>query len=282
MRLAGVGDNVLDIYVDDGVASPGGNALNVAVLAARKGAQSAYIGALGNDEAGRRVLAALQAEGVDVSHVRVCDGANAFAVVRRIGGDRAFGRGERGVSPFAPTDDDLEYLAGFDVVHSSYASGLERWLPRIAATTRLSFDFGHFTDHEYIASVMPGCWFASFSGADRSAEEIDWIRREAHDAGVTYLLITRGGGAAELSAGGVIVEEPVPKLIEVVDTLGAGDSFTANLAVALAEANQPDETQLRAIMRESHRLSAEICSHFGAFGHVAGIPDMGTVDLTAR
>ncbi len=67
MRLLGAGDNVVDRYRDLGLMYPGGNALNVAVAAARGGAAAAYVGAVGTDRAGDVVLAGLRAEGIDVS-----------------------------------------------------------------------------------------------------------------------------------------------------------------------------------------------------------------------
>lgn len=86
MKLAGVGDNVVDRYRDLGTMFPGGQALNVAVYARRAGVESAYLGVVGDDVAGRHVLGALVAEGVDTSHVQVRSGSNAFAEVALVGG----------------------------------------------------------------------------------------------------------------------------------------------------------------------------------------------------
>ena len=63
MRILGAGDNVVDRYVDLGTLYPGGNALNVAVFAARFGAEAAYLGVVGDDEAGRLVRRSLIEEG---------------------------------------------------------------------------------------------------------------------------------------------------------------------------------------------------------------------------
>ncbi len=50
--LLGLGDNTIDSYVDLSRQFPGGNAVNVAVLAACHGARAAYLGCIGNDDAG--------------------------------------------------------------------------------------------------------------------------------------------------------------------------------------------------------------------------------------
>ncbi len=48
----------------------GGDTSNVAVAAARQGAKSGYISAIGRDPAGEALLALWAAEGVDTTHVR--------------------------------------------------------------------------------------------------------------------------------------------------------------------------------------------------------------------
>ena len=55
----------------------GGVACNVARVAARLGAEVAFLGLVGDDEAGRKVRAALDAEGVDTGKLAICDAATA-------------------------------------------------------------------------------------------------------------------------------------------------------------------------------------------------------------
>ena len=59
MRLLGIGDNVMDAYLFQNKLYPGGNAVNVAVLAGRFGAQAGYLGILANDAPGRHFRTAL-------------------------------------------------------------------------------------------------------------------------------------------------------------------------------------------------------------------------------
>jgi fructoselysine 6-kinase len=60
VRICGVGDNVVDRYLELGLMFPGGNALNVAVFAKRAGAEAAYLGITGNDVLGEIVRRQLQ------------------------------------------------------------------------------------------------------------------------------------------------------------------------------------------------------------------------------
>ena len=49
VRVLGIGDNTVDIYVDQDVQFPGGNAVNVAVMMKRLGAEASYLGCIGTD-----------------------------------------------------------------------------------------------------------------------------------------------------------------------------------------------------------------------------------------
>src|SRR5438045_8321601 len=89
-RIVGLGDNTIDTYISAGLQFPGGNAVNVAVLSRRLGAETSYLGCLGDDEGGAILEAALQEEGVDLSHVRRLAGPNARARIAHDNGDRRF------------------------------------------------------------------------------------------------------------------------------------------------------------------------------------------------
>ena len=74
MKLIALGDNVIDYYHNTKECFPGGNAVNVAVHAARLGAQAEYLGSLGDDKMAHIVEKALRENGVDISHCPVLPG----------------------------------------------------------------------------------------------------------------------------------------------------------------------------------------------------------------
>ena len=53
MKFCCVGDNCIDYYVNEDIAKPGGNPVNVAVYIKQMGGDSSYVGAVGNDEFGK-------------------------------------------------------------------------------------------------------------------------------------------------------------------------------------------------------------------------------------
>lgn len=266
MRLAGVGDNVVDRYRDLEVWYPGGQALNVAVWANRYGLPSAYVGVLGDDPAGRHVLEAIRAEGVDDSHVRVVPGPNAFTDVVLVDGNREFVGSDVGVSRFTVSSDDLAWLADFDFVHASASSGLEEQLAAMAAVAPLSFDFSARRDTDYVDPILPHVTVAAFSLADMDdAGSEAWLERACR-SGARFSLATRGAADAILFDGHRHWRQPT-LATDVVDTLGAGDAFTARLLVGLLR-DEPHDVTLAA----AAAAAAATCSMFGAFGYPMTAP----------
>lgn len=261
MRLAGVGDNVVDRYLDLGTWYPGGQALNVAVHAHRAGLQTAYVGVLGDDAAGAHVRQAIRAEGVDDSHVRVAHGPNGYADVVLVEGNRRFVRSDPGVSKFFLTDDDLAWLSRFDLVHSSASSHLEDQLGVLAAVTLLSYDFSVRRDLGYVDSILPHVTVATFSlsGLDDSKTEA-WLERACR-RGPRWALATRGAEDAIVFDGQRFWRQPT-QATEVVDTLGAGDAFISRFLVGMLR-GEPCEATLAA----AAGAAATICSSYGAFGY---------------
>jgi fructoselysine 6-kinase len=239
---------------------PGGNALNVAVFAHRAGAQTAYIGAVGTDRAGRLILRALQEEGVDVSHVRVIDGPTAYADVVLVDGDRQFIGSFDGVSRFDPDAADLAFLQGSDLVHSSTYSGLDSWVAAVEGQLPISFDFSDRIDPAYVRTLAPQVMYALFSGSQLTAEAAEDLARWTVSLGAKVALVTRGvhGGIACIE--GRCWTQPMHPA-HAIDTLGAGDAFLAAFLVAHLQGTTPQEALARAT-----EAAAAVCTYHGAFG----------------
>lgn len=261
--LIGVGDNTVDTYIHQGVRYPGGNAVNVAVLAHRYGHPAAYIGWLGNDAAGRLILDALAQEKLDVSRCRMVPGPTSYSTVEVVDGDRVFGCGEHGVSnQIALTADDYEFIRQFDVVHTSVFSYLEDSLADLKRASRcLSFDLSDNREPAYLDAVLPHIDIALISCSDLPLEEQKTLMRSMHARGPRLVLATRGGEGAWVHDGQSFYHQGIVP-VEIVDTLGAGDAFAARFLVEVeAGVSIPEAMQLAA------QSAAENCTHFGAFGY---------------
>ena len=261
MSLVAVGDNVTDCYVERGLMFPGGNCVNVAVHAARAGTATSYVGVVGDDDRGRLLLDALRAEGVGTGGVRTRPGRTAYALVHHVDGDRVFGSNDKGVSLFRPTADDLAVVAGFDLAHTSYCSGLEDALPQLAAATAVSFDFNDRTGDGYADALLPHVRIATFSAAHLTGPECEDLLRWAYARGPVRVFATRGAQGAMAFDGDQLHVAPAVA-VDATDSLGAGDAFIGR-ALHGALAGEPTAVLLAAAVR----AGSAACRRLGGFGH---------------
>ncbi len=271
VRLLGLGDNTVDIYVDRNVMFPGGNAVNVAVLAKRLGADTGYLGCLANDVFGRLLHDSMSAEGVDLSRCRCVDGENAHVQVRHRDGDRVFVKSTPGVRAAYRLDaDDFAYVRSFDAVHSSYCSDNEEMIPAIAeAAGLLSYDFSYRWSGDLGARIAPHVDIAFLSFPDHDEAECLAVLRRWSSAGPRVVVMTRGSDGALAWADGAMHRQkivPAP----VVDTLGAGDAFIAGFLIRYLR-----DRAIRPALQNGAQAAAAACGWLGGFGHgvpIAGLP----------
>ena len=270
VRILAFGDNVVDCYRDQNLMFPGGNCVNHAVFARRAGADTAYAGAVCDDDAGRLIRRALIEEGVDVSSLRIEPGQTAYCVIETQDGDRVFVGANLGVSIIAPSSDDLARLSDFDAVHTGRSSHVDAWLPRFAGLTKVSYDLATVHDPERIERVAPHCFLLAFSAGGTAREEALELAQRARAAGARWSLVTRGVEGAHLVGEAGVCEVPA-QTVDAVDTLGAGDTYIASVLVGLLDNRQPE-----AILKEAADAAAKTCLMRGAFGHAAPM----SVDLS--
>lgn len=267
MKLIGVGDNVVDFYKDRGEIYPGGNALNVAVLAKRNGVtKSSYIGILGDDTAGDHVLKSLVSENIDVSRIRKAYGPNWESVVAlNDDGDRVFVSSNKGgvqsLVKLNFTEADLDFISSHDLMHTSVYSRIETDLPILAEMVPISFDFSSRREDEYIQTICPHIQYAFFSGSDLTKSECITFMHHVNELGTPFVGITRGAEGSLLLADGHIFEQPIINA-NVIDTLGAGDSFIAMFLTQFHQSRNAKEA-----MHVAATAAAKVCESYGAFGY---------------
>jgi fructoselysine 6-kinase len=260
MSIASAGDNVIDIYADSGRGYPGGNAINVAIAARRSGVPSAYLGAVGPDDAGAILRQALASEGVATERLRVLPGTTAWCEVRVVDGDREFGDLDVGVSRIKLAGPDLDYLAGFPVVHTGDNSMLEAQVADLAARTKVSFDFGE-RPREYVDELIGHVWCACFSASRLSADEATALADEMAALGPHLVLVSEGARGGQLVTGGQRFRARSHASV-VTDSLGAGDALIGGVLGSLVAGRSPHEA-----LTTGMALAARTIGHFGAFGY---------------
>jgi fructoselysine 6-kinase len=280
IRVLGFGDNIVDRFLDRGIEYPGGNCVNVAVLAHRLGAEAGYLGVFGDDELGNFVRACVEESGVDTSLSSTRHGPNGLTEIETVDRDRRFlgwnGGGVTTSDPVRLDDSSLAYAAGFGVVHSSAYSAVESELPKLrTADTLVSFDFSsesEFRSDEYLARVCPWIDLALVSCGGLSQTEVWEQLRTFHEHGAPLVLGTLGREGAVLFDGNSYFHSRASAVEgEFVDTMGCGDAYLAAFVVELLRSGwrrstRPSGSALHRSMKRASQFAAMQCSVEGAFG----------------
>lgn len=239
------------LLADDLVHAGGGPAATAAVAAARLGAPTAFIGAVGDDDDGDAIIAGLDAEGVDtdgVVRVRGARSASSVVIVDTSRASRAIVH--RPGPALVLADSARELVAAADWIHVDHAGwgAVHHWWQATAPRPRLSIDAGN-----PIEEFSP-------DGVDLFVPTIAALRRRYGDGDPAALLgraIDEGARAVVATDGAVgayalAEHQPflhVPGLSgSVRSTLGAGDVYHGallagvvrgcSIAEAMAEAGR--------------------------------------------
>ena len=157
--------------------------------------------------------------------------------------------------------DDLDYIKTFDVCHTSCFSSIEAELPTLAKSVAVSFDFSERLDKDYLRLVCPYLTYAFFSGSKLSEAEVAQLQQFCHGLGVKVVGITRGGEGAVFSENGVVYSQGIIPT-QVVDTMGAGDSFIAGFLTHYCQHGDMASTLAYAADR-----AANTCRQHGGWGY---------------
>lgn len=275
IKVIGLGDNVVDKYEHIKTMYPGGNALNFASYAKKLGIESAFLGAFGSDSESEHVQNTINELGLDISRCRYFEGENGCARVTLENGDRVFlGSNSGGVlreNGLNLTEDDLEYIKSFDLLHAGLYGYTEPELDKIKQLNiPISFDFSDDFTMEEVERIAPKVDFSFFSCSHLKTDEMLNLMMKVFRLGSKVVLITMGKKGALLYDGDKFYAQE-PELVEAIDTMGAGDSFiTAFLVnyISKVKENKLDkETIIKESLNEGAIFSAKTCLIEGSFGY---------------
>ncbi len=253
--VATVGDNCIDRYLPPvGLALAGGNAVNVAVQLCRQGLETAYFGAVGRDDAGRRIVARLKENGVDTFWMTERDEPTAWTdIAMGPDGDRIVAFEEFGACrPYRPDAEDMAVLKGMRHVHIG-------WLDDGGACRRALCAAGVSVSQDLAVNPGASGLAVAFASAGPSRERAEALRDAALAEGAGLVVVTMGA-LGSLASDGTIQAEMDVVPVEVLDTLGAGDTF-----IAAFLARRLGGGDLGACLLAARDAAAETCRHWGGF-----------------
>jgi ribokinase len=234
---------------------PGGKGANQAVAAAKLGGHVRFLGKIGRDDFGERLLESLSKDGVSVDQVVTDSSAPTGVALISVNGD-----GENEIivvsgSNMELTDEDLEargmLFDGAAVVllqleiplatveaaairaRAHGATVILNPAPAHVLPAGLLQQVDYLTPNETEAGILTGISVTDIASATEAGQVL-------RSQGVKTVIVTLGAGGALIVDGRGARHFPTRK-VEAVDTTGAGDAFNGALAFALADGRKLDE-----------------------------------------
>ena len=272
----------------------GGSPLNVAMGLARLGGKTAYFTKISTDLFGERMMAHLASEGIDTQLcLRSSQNSTLAMVALNEAGVPAYafyvnGTADRSIEahelPALPDQVQCIHIGSYTTATEPTASSLVAMVKREAAkrfvsydpNVRLAIEPNAQVWRDRMASLVGTAHLLKASDEDLellypgvSHETLakDWIAK-----GVRLAVVTRGGeGAIAWNASGAVGQVSGRK-VDLIDTVGAGDTFQAALLTGLARNGKlsPDaaanlnKAQLTNLLDFAAAAAAITCSRRGA------------------
>ena len=281
-RIVAMGDGLWDLFPDG--PRFGGATANYACHAAILGADVHMVSGVGEDERGEALLQVYQKHGVSTDLVQVLKDYPTGVVNVELteSGLPTFTIGENAAWDHWEWNNEIEgtvrkadalYFGTLGQRGDTTREGIRRALamaqdqnfPRILDINLRA----PFYDDALIRESITLCSVLKLSdeelepvtqacGLDSSFSSIDALEELRSNLGLDLVVMTRGAeGAVLISEKGVVEQPGVPT--KVVDTVGAGDSFTASMTLGLL-----DDKDYSEILSEACKVAAGVCSHAGA------------------
>ena len=279
---------------------PGGSCLNVAVGLGRAGVPTAFLARLSDDPFGGLLRRHLADSGVSDRWLLRTPDPTTLAFVHLAEGQASYsfhaaGAADRGLEPEhlgrlpdagALPEGAALHLGSIALVLEPVATTLDGLLRREAGRRLVTLD----------PNVRPGLvadraaylrrwqqWLPLVDVLKVSAEDLAWLHPDARSdadvqdvvaswlsAGVAVVLVTDGERGARAWSAVASAHVPAPR-VEVVDTVGAGDAFSAGVLAHLhdegrlrRDALPREQPELERLLRAAVLVAADTCTRPGA------------------
>ena len=210
----------------------------------------------------------LASAALEVQAEAVTAGVSADAVSAALPVEGSNLGGIRGKTEFELDRFDLQYIAGFDLVHSGNYSFMERQIPKIQNLgVPVSFDFSDCSTESYKKEMCAVVDYAFLSCGGRSLKEAEEETRALVSYGAKLAVATRGSEPCVAYDGKSFYYQEPKKIENVRDTMGAGDSFITAFLVHYISDKKAGQANVGKALDMASQFAAQICLLEGAFGY---------------
>lgn len=255
------------------VPHSGGAVFNTSIALGRLGVQAGLLSGVSRDMFGQQLLAELAASHVDATHVIASDRPTTLAFVKLTDGHATYSFFDENSAGrmLEPTDmpalpDTVEalFFGGISLACEPGADAYAALLKNNAQARVVMMDPNirpTFIQDEARYRSRLDAMIAQTDIIKVSDEDLDWLLPEplSHDSkvqalhhkGPTLIIVTRGSDGATGYMRGNIPVTASAKKVEVVDTVGAGDTFNAGFLAKLSQLGLLQKDALKTLSPEA-------------------------------
>lgn len=262
VKFAAAGYVCIDYYPDfDNRYYVTGNGVDVLfnLLDMRHDIQSSMVSAVSDDEYGKAAVKEFRERSIDCSHLDIIPGGETPKVpLHLIHNDRIHGEPVRGImQDYEFSDEAIDFICTHQMMHTDFTGKLNLRLPEIRKRgVKVFFDLSNALDHPDMKFVLSNidCGLVSFGDdMERGKDFLSY----AVSLGAKLMIATFGEKGALAYDGGKFYKGEITSVQQVVNTVGAGDSYFAGFISGLIDGKSiPD------CMNEGAKRSAKIISVF--------------------
>jgi fructoselysine 6-kinase len=264
MKLAAIGSNCIDFYdnLDGGSIYPGGGPVNMAVYTCRLGGSASYIGPVGNDSYGRIMQESIAKKGVNVSHLHIEKGKTAVSQVHLVNGERYFGDYDEGVlANYTLSTSDTNFICTHDMVVCDLWGKVQTSFKELKRRgIRTAFDCATRPDDKACQEAIPYTDYLFFSTDGMEQNSIKYRMEKIQQLGPKMVIAMMGEKGSLCWDGKRFYNFGIIHCNNLVDTMGAGDSYIAGFLYALQKG-----LPIEKCMEKGAATATDTLMYFGAW-----------------
>ena len=263
----------------------GGSVYNTAIALGRLGVETGIVTGLSSDLFGKQLKDTLSASNVATQHVVTRDLPTTLAFVSIVDGQAEYAFYDENTAgrtltieqmPDLPEETTAVFVGGISLVQEPCGSAYESFAKRARGRAVVMCDPnirpGFIDDEEAFRARLERLW-ACADIVKYSEDDYGWLvgdpdrtdefRDHLLSRGVKLVIETRGVNGSVACTRELSVEVPA-KSVEIVDTVGAGDTFNASVLASLARSGDLSSEGLDSLSQSSIESALEFGSRVSA------------------
>lgn len=255
-----VGDNCIDIYENINLYYLTGNVVDTGVNMAILKTDVAMLTNIAKDKYGDQMLNLFEKHNINIDRLRILDGQTAYTIMNLIDGERIHGDYVEGVlENMEFSKDDIDFALDYDLLFSAFWGKAEDFFIEIKKQNNaplIAYDYADRHNDDKV-DMLDGIVDIGFFSWEQNEEDAKAFLKNRTDKGMKIAVTTFGVDGSLAYDGNEYYRAYAVEVEEVVNTVGAGDSFIAGFLASYLN-NESIEKSLE----NGSKLAAKIVSQF--------------------